>query len=39
LHLRDMDTKDIPMDEVIYRTHDIINGACDAEISRVLHVK
>ncbi|GFH62194.1 hypothetical protein CTEN210_18670 [Chaetoceros tenuissimus] len=32
LHLRDMDTKNIPMDEVIYRTHDIINGYCDAYI-------
>ena len=35
LHLKEMDRKDIPMDEVIYRTHDIINGACDAKISRV----
>lgn len=29
LHLRDMDSENIMMDEIIYRTHDIINGACD----------
>ncbi|GFH50411.1 hypothetical protein CTEN210_06887 [Chaetoceros tenuissimus] len=33
LHLRDMDTKSMPMDEVIIRTHDIINGDCDALIN------
>ena len=28
LHLRDMDEK-IAMDEVIYRTHDLVSGSCD----------
>ena len=28
LHLRDMDEK-IAMDEVIYRTHDLVSGLCD----------
>lgn len=32
LHLRDMDTRNISMVEVIYSTHDIINGECDAKI-------
>ena len=31
LHLRDMDEK-ITMDEVIYCTHDIISGLCDARV-------
>ena len=35
LHLKGMDTKDIPMSEVIYRTYDIINEACDAKIPRM----
>lgn len=29
LHLRDMDSKNNSMAEVIYRTHDIITGECD----------
>lgn len=32
LHLRDMDSKNISMGEVIYRTHDIITGECDEKI-------
>ena len=42
LHLKEMDKpqfkqeKGVSMDEVIYRTHDIINGACDDEIARIV---
>ncbi len=32
LHLKEMDIGDIEMDEVIYRTHDIIGGGCDEKL-------